>query len=334
MQVQGDGSYSSEEFNLAKLLLLGSEEIRFVAREKSGFIVLSDRRFIYIKSEKKGYKIQNVVPLDLVTGGDLHKKDTLKIEFHQIHDSGIIKAKLRNSTVEYQMADFKFKLPEGSNELSPYKTVDSFNSVLREILQSSPYSDGMFKARNYSYLQGIPEIFTRDGILHVNTVLTDKPEEDRLYNSAFNAFGENPYILLNAVEFEGQGYLFVVGSKAIMFLRGKYDGVKVSKMDLHTFEPQQILNITSDWTRNNPGFLFLWKPVEKWGEIRAELKVLWWKAQKPDTVDNNPWFYEPANAAWIVSDMVVDQQKEPLRANYGKGDEIDDPKVRRQRYYW
>ncbi|MFW9848087.1 MAG: hypothetical protein ACFFF4_03040 [Candidatus Thorarchaeota archaeon] len=333
MQIQGDGSYNSEEFNQTKSLLLGSEEIRFVAKEKSGFIVLTDRRFVYIRSEKKGNKIQNAIPLDLVVGGELQKKDTLKVAFHKIRDSGVIKAKLKQYTVEYELADFKFKLDEATDQGSSYNTLDSFNTVLKEILQSSPYSDGMVKERDYSYLQEVPEIFTRDGCLHVNTILTDKPEEDKLYSTAFNAFGEKPYILLNVVELFGQGYLFVVGSKAMMFLRGKFDGIKVSKMELHTFEPQQILNITSDWNKDNPSFFYLSKPVKKYGEVRAERSLFRWNAQKPDTENSSPWFYEPANAVWIISDMVMDLQKEPLKANYGEGDEIDDPKVMRQRYY-
>ena len=334
MEIRGDGSHVNENFAIAKSVLLGSEVIRFVAEEKSGFIVLSDRRFVYLKKEKTGYKIQNAVPIDLLTGSELEKKDTLKIEFHKIYESGILAAKFSKSRLDFRLADIKLKRPDNSDESAFYFTMDEFNSVFREILGSSPFTDGVFKGRDYSYLQSIPETVTRDGILHLNTILTDRPDENELYGKAKDAFGENPYILINTMELDFRGYLFVVGTKAMMFLSGNYSHGSVSKMNLVAFEPPQILNISSDWTKKNPKNFHISKPVQEFDKVKVKEFKFTWNPPKADDVARVPWFCEPANAVWIIADMAVDQQKELLKANFGTGDEIDDPRIKRQRYYW
>ncbi|MHA1906098.1 MAG: hypothetical protein ACW98Y_02300 [Candidatus Thorarchaeota archaeon] len=334
MQIRGDGSHTKQEFRNGKSLFLGSEEIRFVAEEKSGFIVLSDRRCVYVKHDKKGYKISNVVPIDLVISCEHQKKDTWAIEFHKINDDGILKAKEKKGEVQFDIADFKIKHPENTDEVSYSSIMNEFNVVLKETLESSPFSDGTFQGRDYSYLEGIPDSVTRDGILHVNTILTDRPDEDALYGKAKSAFGDNPYILLRTLEYEFRRYLLVVGSKASMYVHGNYSYGSVSKMSIISLEPPQILNISSDWTKTNPNSFHISKPVQEYGEVKVKKFEFKWKPPEDDDVARVPWFNEPANAVWIIADMTVDKQKELLKANFGRGEEtINHPKILQQRYY-
>ncbi|MHA2143540.1 MAG: hypothetical protein ACXADF_18670 [Candidatus Thorarchaeota archaeon] len=329
--MRGDGSYQSNEFDTIRKRFLPSEEIRFVAEEKSGFIVLTDRRFVYVTKEKDGFRISNTLPLDLVIRCEHKKKDTWKIEYHDVdYPDGSIKAKKKGSSVQYSTSDLDVKHPKNADVESFTNAMSEFNSVLKDTLGNSPYSDGVFTPRDYSHLQPLRMELSEDDVLLLNTVLSTRPERDELQDDAREIVGENPYIVWRPTDVT---HLLVVGEKTSLFLKGiMKEGILLGR-DGIKFEADQILNLTSNWMKPNPHFVIT-KSDLFLGELKATPYLFTWNPQQNEALNLGDWFYDPANAIWIISDMIFSQQRAVVKANFASSELIDDPIVRKQRYFW
>ncbi|MHA2241576.1 MAG: hypothetical protein ACXACE_08195 [Candidatus Thorarchaeota archaeon] len=331
MEIRGDGSHQTEEFKSAKMSILPSEDIRFVTETKSGFLTLTDRRFLHMKAERDGYKISDSMPLDLVIKSEHKKKDTWQIEYHDIEDTdGSIKAKLKGSSVDYSTSNFKIKHPKDSDVRAFTEVMSDFDSVLLDTLSNSPYSDGKFQPRDYSYLQPLQRDLTKDEIILVNTVFTDRPESDELQGRAHELVGENPYVLWNTAK---SAIIFVVGKTTTFYIWGLLTNGILSVYTTSSFEVSQLVNMKSFWMKWNPNFLIT-KSDLSFGEVKYSQKAFTWEPSPDEHRNLGNWFFDPANAVWILSDMIFDQQREPVKANFASSELIDDPVVRRQRYYW
>lgn len=329
MEIRGDGSYQTEEYKIASQNLLPNEKILFVAMEKDGFIVLSDRRFVYLKKEKEGYKIKSTIPLDLVIGSEHKKKDTWKIIYHEIdREDGMIKAKRKKGSVEFSTSDIKVKHPSKADTEAFTSLMFEFNLVLDEIQNKSPFADGSYQPRDYSHLHRFITTPNDEQILLLNTILSEKPESHELLEEGENLIENGAYMLWD----ETQYILFAVGKNLCMLIDGAIKDRIIHYLKVVRFKPERILNMTTDWMWRNLTDAGIRMAVMRYSSGSWQYSNYQIKWRPKDTEPR--WVLEPANLMWIISDMIFDKYQQLPKANYAIEDQISDPKVRKQRYYY
>ena len=329
MEIRGDGSHQTEQYKIASENLLPNEKVLFVAKEKDGFIVLSDRRFVYLIEIKGEYWIKSTIPLDLLILSEHKKKDTWKIVYHDIdHEDGMIKAKMKKGSVEFSTSDIQVKHAKNVDTEAFSKVMFDFNLVLDETLNSSPYADGDYQPRDYSHLHRFIATPDENQTLLLNTVLSEKPEHNELLKEGKNLVEDGAYMLWN----ETEHILLAIGKNLCLLISGSMEQDAIHYLNVERFKPERILIMTTEWMKRNLSEIGIRISILRYstGSWKYSNYPVHWRARESDP----RWVKEPSNLMWIISDMMFDKYQELVKANYAKEDPIGDPKVRKQRYYY
>jgi hypothetical protein len=158
-----------------------------------------------------------------------------------------------------------------------------------------------------------------------------KPEDDALVDEALEILGDDPYLLWNCMD---GVILFAVSKTMSLLIQGQLEDGKIYHYNVTKIGLDNLLNIKSDWMGYDPTRFAIAHSELVFGEMKFYLKELNWEPRHQYYTDVGKWFHDPANAVWIIADMIFAQQQSPVKSNFASSDLIDDPIVRKQRYIW
>ena len=309
------GPSGALKFHRAQQYLLPNEDAKLVCQIQDGFLVLSNRRVVLLKEERGStYRLERAIPYDCILGFESVKDDRVEI-------SGIVFDQYGSHTTETN--SFEVKAPrvksgetktEARNRFQT--TMGKCSDVLEEIRQSDEFTGEIPPARDYSYLEQMPESLTRNAILDLNTVLRDQPIHDELVHEAWKFLGNEPFILeesLRAGNDNENGVLFAAGAQGYYWIQGNKQGRFMSNVIVDTVEWDNIRCFSRQWHNESAIFDATYTLIKDGNE--STMQYQWCPPTNDDTL-KHPWLLQRMNGIWILADVIYKYSGKPLPASY------------------
>jgi hypothetical protein len=279
-----------------KQYLLPNETVRFVCKTQRGYLVLSDRRVVFLKDEgKSGYIIDRVMPYDCVLGVESRKSDSFEVSGRVLNKFG----EPTNTTKSIEVRAPKGDKGESKADVLGHfeSTMNQFFDVVEEI-RSSGVPD-----LDLSYLKKMPESLTRDAVLDLNTILRDQPVPDELVHEAVKLLGDEPFLLeesLRSGNDNENGVLFAAGTQGYYWIRGKKEGRFMSDVIVDTVEWENVRCFTHLWHLKHPLIYATYSLTRGGKETTIEYQ---WSPPLNDSTRPFSWILQPLNGPWILADV-------------------------------
>jgi len=266
--------------------LLPNEDVEFVCRIQSGFIVLSSRRFVLLKEKKNDtYIIEKAIPYSCISSIEQKKKDRFEISCVVLDQSG-----------------------QHTQEIKPIKvnaaSQSEMNQCVKIVEEKRNFAENTTTQYDYSYLEHMPVSLTRNAILDLNTILRDQPIYNELVHEAEEFLGSEPFILeesLRAGDDEENGILLAAGTRGYFWIRGRKNGRFMSNVIVDTIEWSNLRSISYRWDSENAIISVNYSLTSDGKEQIAEYQ---WKPTTNDETLRYPWFLQPNNGPWILTDII------------------------------
>jgi hypothetical protein len=326
------GPSGIEKFDIAQQYLIPNEDVQLVCQTHEGFLVLSSRRVVLLKEEGQSkYRIAKAIPYDCIHGFESKKTDRFEI-------SGIVLDQYGRHTAETK--SFEVKAPRGARGENKDDIRRRFQSsmklcfdVVEETRESEEFTREIPPARDYSYLELMPESLTKNAVLDLNTILRDQPVHDELVHEVLKFLGNEPFILEESLR-DGNdkenGVLFAAGAQGYFWVQGKKRGRFISNVVVDTVEWDNIRCFTHRW-HSESAIIDTIYSLTKNGK-KSTIKYQWSPPTNDDTLQYQ-WLLQQMNGPWILADVSYKCSGKPLPASWVTGTPLKDPKLHKQRYY-
>ncbi len=326
------GPSGAEKFESAQQYLLPNEDAQLVCQTQKGFLVLSSRRFVLLKEENRSeYCVEKAIPYDCILGFEPKKADRVEI-------SGIALDQYGRHTKETR--SFEVKAPRGNTRDNKTDVRSHFQStmsrcfdVVEEIRQSEEFTGEIPPARDYSYLEQIPERLTRDAILDLNTILQDQPVHEKLIQEVVKFLGNEPFLLEESLR-DGNdkenGVLFAAGKQGYYWIQGKKNGRFMTNVIVDTIEWDNIRAFVNQWHRESAIINTTYTLTKDGNETTSE--YMWSPSIIGDTCEY-PWLLQELNGPWILADIMYKYSGKPMPASWISERNLKPSKLYNQRCY-
>ncbi len=276
--------------------LLPNEEVLFSCPTQSGFLVLSNRRIVFVKKQgQSGYLLDGTVPYDSVLSLTVKKTDRLILSGSNNDEHGV--RTKETTSIELKVGDRDATLDQCQRILDEYRTSES----------SPPTQSDL------SYLGDLPDSLTRNAILDLNTVLRDQPVHDELVHEAKKFLGGEPFIIEESLR-DGNdrknGVLFAAGTRGYYLIRGKKQGRFMVDVSVDTVEWDNIHSVVYRWQDVYPIIHVTYSPTKGGKTITSQY---FWSPPTINESDSYPWLLQPLNGPWIFADVMYKYSGKPRR---------------------
>lgn len=321
-----------EKFERAKEYLLPNEDVHLVCQTQMGFLVLSSRRVVLLKEEKRSkYSIEKAIPYDCILGFEPKKPERVDVSAIALDQYGCHTNEIRS---------FKVKAPRTERGESKAEVRSHFQStmswcfgVVEEIRRSDAFTSNQPPVCDYSYLEQMPESLTRNAKLDLNTILQDKPAHDELVHEAIEFLGNEPFFLEESLR-DGNdkenGVLFAAGTQGYFWIQGKKHGRFMSDVIVDTVEWNNIRCFSHCWQTENDCIFATYTLTLGGSESTMEYQ---WSPLKNENTIQFPWLLQPLNGPWILADVMYKHSGKPMPASLMSGRNLKQSKLHIQRYY-
>lgn len=322
----------AEKFESAQQYLLPNEEVQLVCQTQKGFLVLSSRRITLLKEESRSkYRVEKVIPYDCILGFESKKAERVEI-------SGIALDRYGRHTKENQVFEVKAPRAEsGENKTGVRSRFQSTMSrcfdVVKEVRESQEFTGEIPPARDYSYLEIMPESLTRNAILDLNTILRDQPIHDLLDHEAVKILGNKPFLLEESLRDgtdKDNGVLFAAGTKGYFWIQGKKNGRFMTNVIVDTIEWDNIRVFANQWHRESAIINTAYTLTKDGNETTSE--YLWSPSTIGDTHEY-PWLLQELNGPWILADIMYKHSGKPMPASWLQKTNLKKSELHNQRFY-
>jgi hypothetical protein len=307
--IEGLSPSGAENFKSAQLLLLPNEDVHLVCQTQKGFLVLSSRRVVFLKEERRSeYRVEKAIPYDWILAFDQKKPDSVEI-------SGIALDQYGRHTDE--TSSFEVKAPRGVSGADKTEVRSHFQSMMSrcsDVVEEIKESEETSLVRDYSYLEQMPESLTRNAILDLNTILRDQPVPDELVHEAKKFLGDEPILLEESLR-DGNdnenGVLFAAGKNGYYWIQGKIQGRFMTNVTVDTVEWENLRSLVYPWHSGDPTIYATYSLTKDGKETTAEYQ---WNPSRDDNTLQYPWLLQQLNGPLILSDIVYRCSGKPLPA--------------------
>jgi len=266
--------------------LLPNEDVELICRTQSGFIILSNRRLVLLKEEKREtHRIEKAIPFDCIS--NIKQKKTDRFEISCETKSFVVRAP-RDGHEEFQ------------SKMS--QCIDVIEGIRRSERKPSHI--------DYSYLEHLPASLIQNGLLDLNTILRDQPIHDRLVHEAEEFLGAEPFILEESLRHgndKENGILLAVGTGGYFWIKGKKTGRFMSDVVVDTVEWENIRSLSSRWAAENALIEVTYSLTSDGKASTAQYQ--WYPLVNDETLQY-PWLLQQMNGPWILADIFNKFKKE------------------------
>lgn len=313
--VEGITAAGTERFEKAQSCLLPNENVHLACETQDGFLVLTNRRVVVLKEQKKsGFHIRCVIPYDCILRIEPKTSDRVEV-------SGI--SENREGCLLDDVTSFDVRAPKGGageNKSDLFRhfqsTMKQAVDIVKEIKSSGVISSELPPQRDLSYLDKLPASLTRNAILDLNTVLRDRPIHDELVIEASKFLGDEPFLLEESLR-DGSdhenGALFAAGTLGYFWIQGRKQGRFMSSVIVDTVEWENFHGLAHQW-QHESGVMNAIYSLTKGGR-ETIVSYLWKPAHDADSMQY-PWLLQPHNGPWILADIMYKYSGKPLPASW------------------
>ncbi len=313
--IEGLQHSAIKKFEIARQYLLPNERVLIACETRNGFLVLSNRRIVFLQGWRKSeYRIERAIPYDCIRR--LGPKNSDRFE-----GSAIVLDPYGRQTRE--SSSFEVIAPRGARGSSKIDVNGHFQSVMSccsevidEIRNSNDFARGCSSPPDYSYLKLMPESLTHNAVLDLNTILRDQPIHNELVHEAVKFLGDDPILLeesLRAGSDDTNGILFAAGSKGYYWIQGRKQGRFMSNVIVDTVEWENVRCFAYLWHSDRSVIYATYSLTRDGKEATIEYQ---WNLSKYEDTFQYPWLLQQWNGPWILGDISYKYSGKPLLAFY------------------
>ncbi|MGY5872914.1 MAG: hypothetical protein RTV72_11755 [Candidatus Thorarchaeota archaeon] len=283
--------------------LLPNEDIEFIRRIQSGFIVLSSRRFVLLKEEERdAYCIEKAIPHSCISSIEQKKIDRFEISSIALDQNGHHTSEVRSFNVNAPRGEHGENKEEIQNQFQ--SAMNRCFSIIEEKRNLDQFAGDTSSQRDYSYLEHLPESLTRNAILDLNTILQDQPVPDELVHEAEKFLGAEPFIIEESLRNgndKEDGILFAVGKRGYYWIKGKKTGRFMTNVIIDTVEWDNIRSFSFQWEYENAVIDVTYSLTSDGKESTTQYQ---WSPPVNDETLQYPWLLQHMNGSWILADII------------------------------
>ncbi len=336
------GPLGTQKFVIAQRCLLPNENIELVCQIERGFLVLTDRRVVLLKSKKvPAFNVEMVIPYDCLLGFVPEKERRVTVNAIPLDIYGCHIFQTKESDGSYETQTFVIKAPKGEqgedkNDVKKIfrSTMDLAPDILNEMKKTIALTDKFPPKRDYVYLDKMPEFLTQNALLDLNTVLQDKPIHDKLHHEASKFLGADPFLLEESLrdgKDSNNGILFAAGEQGYIWIQGKKKGRFLSNVLVDKIEWENIRCLANQWQLRN-SIIEMTYSLQR-GRTVKTIPYIW----KPAAAEHDPvqsWLFQPLNGPWILADLMYKYAGKPMPASWISSELLKNSDAYKQRYYY
>lgn len=331
----------AEEFKTARKCLLPNEDVKTVCQMLQGFLVLSNRRMVFLKEEKElQFSIVRIIPYDCILNAFQVKPKRYRITGIQLDQFGWYDVDISEKETKYLTVEFDIHAPKSKTGESKEEIKGQFHSAMKqisEVLEFQKKTDRDTRAlppvRDYSYLDNIPESLTHNAILDLNNILQDMPIHDALYHDAMKFLGSEAFLLEESLRDANDidnGFLFAAGNHGYIWIQGKKNGRHIENVLVDKIEWDNIKCAVHRWQAKDSRFDLVYTLQKEGTELTHHYK---WNLTPNQDVLEHPWLLQQLNGPWILADIMYKYFGKPLLASMASKKHLQQSDMQRQRYY-
>ncbi len=336
------GPLGFQKFEIAQKCLLPNENIEFVCQIERGFLVLTDRRAVLLRSEKEpSFNVEMVIPYDCLLGIDLGKEGRVSVSAIPLDIYGCKISQTKENDASYETKAFVIKAPKsekGEDKKDVKKvfhlTIESASDIIDEMKKPIPSTYEFPPKRDYTYLDKMPDFLTRNAILDLNSVLQDKPIHNELQPEALMFLGANPFLLEESLK-DGRdsenGILFAAGNEGYIWIQGKKKGRFLSNVLVDKIEWENIRCFANQWQITN-SIIHASYSLQR-GRTVKTIPYIWKPAPGEHDLEQS-WLFQPQNGSWIFADLMYKFARTPMPASWIGVEHQKNRDLHIQRYYY
>ena len=278
------GPSGMERLATARKVLVPSENLRLVYQTREGFLMVTTRRITLLQEDKQqGYLIRQTMPLDSFNGIESIGSDGARINGAN-HPAMEVRASKR--VKGEGKLDAKHRLHKAMMQIP--ETLAQLHTEPR-IAPKTEYLDSIFEA------------LTNNGILDLNTVLKDHPDNEALHHEPAQFLGEGYFVVeqcLRDGDNPENGVLFAAGLKGYYWIQGRKHGRFLQDVSVQQVEWDLITSVTQD----AEGIIQL---VYRLHEDGRELQQSFqWAPPMSESTIQLPWVSQKLNGLMILKDII------------------------------
>ncbi len=320
------------EFERASSYLLPNEVVLFVCQILNGFLVLTSRRVVFIKLDRKQYQIERAIPLDCVLECSIQREDKARVSAITLDKFGCHEF---NDDQQLKSIELEIRAPRPDRGEDKKEVIDRFYSTIRQLPnvldQTNKKTTKHPSPLDYSYLENMPRCLTYDTILDLNTVLQDMPIHDELYHEAVKFLGVQAFLATESLKDGTQrenGVLFAAGNQGYIWIRGVKKGRFMTNVLVDKVEWEHIRCFAHRWQSNDSKILATYSLQKDTTELSAS--YVWSPLPGQDIFQ---WVWQELNGPWILADLMYKYSERPMPASWISKKHLKHQEFHKQRYY-